>query len=103
MSGFFLITFMWLSAYISCKSPQRNRINIFNVIPRITVTPVFYLKHMVDNVRTSQETHYVSAAEPNPSMRPVRLSEPHWKDITSPLRAQQVNAIYRSVTLVILI
>jgi hypothetical protein len=27
--------------------------------------PVFYLKHMVDNFRTSQEAHYVSATSPS--------------------------------------
>jgi hypothetical protein len=30
----------------------------------------------------------------------MRLSVPHWKHIKSPLGAQQVNAIYRFVTIV---
>jgi hypothetical protein len=46
-------------------------ITILDIIHR----PVFYLKHTMDNFRTSQETHY------------------------SPLQAQQVNAIYRFVTM----
>jgi hypothetical protein len=33
-------------------------------------------------------------------LSPIGLSIPHRKHITSPLRAQQVNAIYRFVTMV---
>jgi hypothetical protein len=34
---------------------------------------VFYLKHIVDNIRTSQEAHHVSDTEPNRLMRSVGL------------------------------
>jgi hypothetical protein len=33
-------------------------------MPDIIHRPAFYLEHMVDNIRTSQETHYVSAKSP---------------------------------------
>jgi hypothetical protein len=51
-------------------------------------------------VRTSQETHYVFATKPDLLIRSVYLSVPHREHITSLLRAQQVNAIYRFVTMV---
>jgi hypothetical protein len=37
---------------------------INNKILDIIRLSVFYLKHIIDNVRTSQETHYVSAMSP---------------------------------------
>jgi predicted permease len=39
-------------------------INIVIAILNIIHRPVFYLKHTTGNVRTSQETHYVSATSP---------------------------------------
>jgi hypothetical protein len=36
-------------------------INITITILDIILRPVFYLKHVMGNVRTSQETHYVAA------------------------------------------
>jgi hypothetical protein len=39
-------------------------INITITILDIIHRPVFYLKHLMDNVRTSQETYYVSATSP---------------------------------------
>jgi hypothetical protein len=49
-------------------------------------------------VRISQETRL--RYEPIRFMLPISLSVPHIKHITSPLQAQQVNALYRFVTLV---
>jgi hypothetical protein len=39
--------------------------NITITILGISHRPIFYLKHAMVNVRTSQETHYVTATEVN--------------------------------------
>jgi hypothetical protein len=57
-------------------------INIAIIILDIIQRPVFYLK--------------LNSTQPNS----IGLSVPHWKHITSPLRAKQVNVIYRFVTMV---
>jgi hypothetical protein len=48
-------------------------INITATILDIIHRSAFYLKHRMDNYRTSQEAHYVSATEPNPLMRSIGL------------------------------
>jgi hypothetical protein len=39
-------------------------INITITVLDIIHRPVFYLRHMMDNVRTSQEAHYVTTTSP---------------------------------------
>jgi hypothetical protein len=39
-------------------------VNIISAIMGIIHRLIFYLKHTEDNVRTSQETHYVFATNP---------------------------------------
>jgi hypothetical protein len=50
-------------------------INITITILDIIQRPVVYLKHKMDNFRTSQEAHYVSTTEPNGLMWSIGL----WK------------------------
>jgi hypothetical protein len=68
--------------YVSATDPNRlmRSIGLWRWYINITVTildiicgPVFYLKHIVGNVRTSLETHYVSATDPNRLMRSIGL------------------------------
>jgi hypothetical protein len=59
-----------------CIGLWRRYINIIITILDIINRTVFYLKHKIGNVRTSQEKHYVSAT------------------------SQEVNSIYRFVTMV---
>jgi hypothetical protein len=48
-------------------------INITIAILDTVHCPVFYLKHMMDNFRTTQETQYVSAVESNRLIKSVDL------------------------------
>jgi hypothetical protein len=56
--------------YVTIRSIglQRRYINITVTILDIIHRPVFYLKHTMDNVRTSQKTRYVSTTEPSQLM-----------------------------------
>jgi hypothetical protein len=42
----------------------RSGIGVTVTVLDIIHRPVFYLKHTVDNIRTSQEAHHVSAMSP---------------------------------------
>jgi hypothetical protein len=62
--------------YFSVQSRTRSfqQTNITTpAIVKIIHRPAFYLKHKVDDVRTSQETRYVSATEPNRLMLSIWL------------------------------
>jgi hypothetical protein len=49
-----------ISRFVKIVCQYNVTITVLDIINR----PAFYLKDMVENVRTSQETHYVNATSP---------------------------------------
>jgi hypothetical protein len=62
---------------------------------------IYHLVTTVDYYNYYNSGHYPSSCLLfKTELNPVGLSVPHSKNITSPLRAQLVNAIYRFLTMV---
>jgi hypothetical protein len=65
------IVFVPLSKDVTFPLRAQQVNDIYRFVTNITITiidsanrPVFYLKHTMDNIRTSQKTHYVPSTNP---------------------------------------